>query len=97
MQASTVIPEPFKAQVDEAISEQVSNVEFGGGAELPDFIPPEIGEEIISISHDAVTRANRIALAFSACLTVLAFIASFTLPGGRKIQLEESLSAQPPK
>ncbi|MEW6552764.1 MAG: MFS transporter [Actinomycetota bacterium] len=96
VQASAVIPEPFKAQVDEAISEQVSNVEFGGGAELPDYIPQEISAEIVSISHDAVTKANRTALAFAAFFTFLAFLSSFILPGGKMVNREESLAVRAP-
>jgi EmrB/QacA subfamily drug resistance transporter len=96
VQASTVIPEPYKVRVDEAINEQVSNVEFGGGAELPDYIPREIGDEIISISHNAVTKANRFALTFAVAFTFLAFLVSFVLPGGKKIQREESLAVRSP-
>jgi EmrB/QacA subfamily drug resistance transporter len=96
VQASTVIPEPYKGKVDEAISEQVSNVEFGGGAELPDYIPQEIGDEIISISHDAVTKANRIALTFSASFTLLALLASFILPSGRINERDDNLAASSP-
>lgn len=96
VQESAVIPEPYKVAVDEAIKDEVSNIEFGGGAELPDFIPQEIGDEIISISHDAVTRANRIALTFSASLTLLALLASFILPGGRMNERDENLAVRSP-
>ena len=96
IKASPVIPEPYKVGVEDAVKEQVSNVEFGGGAELPAGIPKEIGDEIIGISHAAVTKANRIALTFAAFFTLLAFAASFILPRGKRVEAGESLAVRVP-
>jgi EmrB/QacA subfamily drug resistance transporter len=91
---SSVIPEPFKVGVEEAVREQVSNIEFGGGAELPAGIPQEISDEIIGIAHQSVTKANRTAIIFAACFMLLAFFMSFLLPGYRKEeQAGESVAA----
>ncbi|OFW60475.1 MAG: hypothetical protein A2W01_09550 [Candidatus Solincola sediminis] len=84
IKASSIIPEPFKAGVETAVKEQVSNVEFGGGAELPEGIPVEIGNEIIDISHKSVTQANRIALGFAGGATFLALLASLLLPAWKR-------------
>jgi EmrB/QacA subfamily drug resistance transporter len=85
---STVIPKLFKSRVSGAVREQASNVEFGGGAELPSYIPKNISNEIVTIAHKSVTTANRIAIGFAACFAVLAFAVSFLLPG-RKEQIQE--------
>jgi hypothetical protein len=91
---SNVIPGPFKVAVSAAVREQASNVEFGGGARLPQGIPKNISDEIITISHQSVTKANRIAIVFAGLFTLLAFGASFLLPGRHlEIQEGESLSA----
>ena len=91
VQSSSIIPEPFKDNVKDAVREQVSNVEFGGGAQLPDFIPKDIREEILSISHRSVTKANRTAIAFAAGFSLLALLVSFLLPGRRR-QIQEGAS-----
>ena len=84
VQESTVIPEPFKAGVEEAVREQVSNIEFGGGAELDGSIPTQIKDEIVSIGHQSITDANRMAIIFAACFWLLAFFLSFLLPSRHK-------------
>jgi hypothetical protein len=90
---SSVIPDLVKGRVKEAVREQVSNVEFGGGAELPKGIPGDIRDEIVSISHESVTRANRTAIVFAASFSILAFLLSFLLPGKRQQEQEgESLA-----
>lgn len=91
VRASSVIPAPFKVGVENAVREQVSNVEFGGGAKLPEGIPRKISNEIVSISHQSVTRANRIAIVFATAFSLLAFMVSFLLPGRRR-QIEEGES-----
>jgi EmrB/QacA subfamily drug resistance transporter len=91
---SSIIPEPFKAGMMEVIKEQSSSVEFGGGAELPAGIPPQINDEIVGISHSAITSANKIALGFGAIFALLAFLVSFLLPKGTDIEKDESLALQ---
>ena len=64
--------------------EQASNVEFGGGAVLPDGIPQQISDEIIGVAHRSVTKASRTAIIFAAAFGILAFLMSFLLPRHRR-------------
>lgn len=97
VKASPLIPDALKAGVQSAVEEQVSNIEFGGGAELPEAIPQDVRDEIVSIGHQSVTRANRIAITFAAGFMLLAFLMSFLLPSrSRQVQVTgESLAARP--
>lgn len=94
VKSSTVIPDAFKSGVESEVKEQVSNIEFGGGAEMSDLIPQDIREEIVSIGHKSVTRANRTAIAFAAGFTLLALLGSFFLPKGAGVDQEESLTVR---
>lgn len=95
---STVIPGPLKIGVSSAVREEASNIEFGGGAELPKSIPKIIADEIVSIGHQSVTTANRVAIIFAACFSALALLVSFLLPGrSKEIQAGESLASGPPQ
>ena len=92
---STVIPAPFKVAVSSAVRQQASNIEFGGGAQLPASIPKKMGDEILSIGHQSVTTANRIAILFAACFSALAFVVSFLLPGRKQeVRAGESLASE---
>jgi EmrB/QacA subfamily drug resistance transporter len=95
VKASPVIPDAFKTGVESEVKQQVSNIEFGGGAELSDFIPQDIREEIVSIGHQSVTRANRIAIAFAAGVCLIALLGSFLLPKKPRVDLGESLAGKP--
>lgn len=77
---STVIPESAKPQIAEAISTQTSNVEFEGGAELSEQLPPSIATEIKNIGHEATVKANKRTLGFGAFFALLGFLSSFFLP-----------------
>lgn len=91
--ASRVIPNAYKSQVSRAVKDEVSNVEFGGGAQLPAFIPKNIKDEIVKISHESVTKANRTAILLAAAFTFLGLLASFLLPGKHdQIQEGEDLA-----
>ncbi len=92
---STAIPDPYKPIINQAVKEQVSNVEFGGGAELPAGIPADIGNEIVRISNSSVTKGNRIALVFAGCFAFLGFLVSLLLPKGEHIERDESVAVRP--
>jgi hypothetical protein len=64
---------------------------------LPAGIPQEISDEIMSIGHEAVTKANRIALTFAAAFSLLALIFFLRLPKGTMIEREESLAVRSPQ
>ncbi len=92
---SAVIPDGVKPLVNQQIKEQVSNVEFGGGAQLPAGIPADIRDEIVRISNDSVTRGNRISLAFAGCFAFLGLLVSFLLPRGKDIERDLSVAVRP--
>jgi EmrB/QacA subfamily drug resistance transporter len=87
---STIIPNLLKNQISTAVAGQTSNVEFGGGAKLPDQVPPAITNEIIKISHQATTDANRQAILYAVFLNLLGFIVSFWLPKATNIEKDSS-------
>lgn len=88
---SAVIPSAFKSSVNSAVSQQTSNVEFGGGAHIPGAVPPKIRTEITNISHKAITDANKESLAFAIFFGVLGLVSTIWLPNGTHIEFEESL------
>lgn len=82
--ASIVIPEAMKPQIASAVQSQSSNVEFGGGAQLNDRLPPVLQTEIIRIGHEATVEANRSSLLYGALFAVLGFFVSLFLPSVKK-------------
>jgi EmrB/QacA subfamily drug resistance transporter len=89
---STVIPEKAKNAINESVSSQTSNVEFGGGAKTPAATSPAIKDEIISISHHAITEANKKALNYALFIVFLGLGASFFLPGKKEIEQSQDLA-----
>jgi len=88
---SKVIPEKAKGAISENVSNQTSNVEFGGGAKFQDSVPKIITDEITAISHQSVTDANKKTIAYASIVAVLGLISSFWLKGGVDIETEENL------
>ena len=82
--ASAVIPQGFKGQIAEAIKNQSSNVEFGGGAKIDANIPPLIINEITSISKKATVDAAKVAMVYAAVFAGLGFVVALFLPNRRK-------------
>lgn len=82
--SSSVIPDPFKPQIAQAISSQASNVEFGGGAHLDADLPPGISDEIVRISHQSTTDASKETLVFGAAFALLGFFVALALLPGKK-------------
>lgn len=94
---STIIPNSFKKNADSLISQQTSNVEFGGGAHLPGSIPLKIRTEITSISHVAITDANKQALAYAIAFGIVGMVSTIWLPSGTHIDFEENLATRKSK
>ncbi len=92
VQASPVIPDASKAQIAAAVSTQSSNVEFGGGAQLPAGTPPAIGQELAAIGAAATVAANKQAMLYGIWFAILGFLVSFTIPNTKKIETEQSLA-----
>jgi EmrB/QacA subfamily drug resistance transporter len=89
---SKVLPASLKGFIDQKVSSQTSNVEFGGGAKLPAHVPAFVGKEIKAISDQAITDANRLAITYSAIFAGLGLVASIWLPKGTDIETEENLA-----
>jgi hypothetical protein len=83
---SKVIPERAKAVISENVSSQTSNVEFGGGAKVPAATSPAIKDELTSISHNAITEANKKALVYAVAIMFLGLISSLFLPARKDLE-----------
>jgi EmrB/QacA subfamily drug resistance transporter len=94
---STVIPNSMKVSVNKVIDQQTSNVEFGGGAHISSKIPPKISAEITSISHHAITDANKLALSYAIFFGLAGLISTIWLPSGTHIDFEVDLAKQKAK
>lgn len=89
---SSVIPDRLKAPINNVVSQQTSNVEFGGGAKTPSSVPGPIKNELTTISHTAITDANREALAYAIVFGGIALISTIWLPNGTNIDYEQNLA-----
>lgn len=94
---STIIPAKAKPAIVENVSKQTSNVEFGGGAKVSGTMPKSTTDEIVRISHVAITDANKDSITFAAIFTALGLLASFFLPSGKNIETEQDLAVRPGK
>lgn len=89
---STVIPNRLKDKINSVVSEQSSNVEFGGGARVPGSVPPAIKNEITTISHSAITDANKEALLYAIGIGAIGLASTIFLPNGTNVNFEEDLT-----
>lgn len=90
---STVIPESSKQLLADAVSKQTSNVEFGGGAHVGLQLPPQIAQEIVTISHNSTADANKTILLWSMLFMLSGFVVSFLLPNVIELDKEQRDSA----
>jgi EmrB/QacA subfamily drug resistance transporter len=82
---SEVVPEAYKAQLEEVLATQTSNVEFGGGAQTGSQLPESIKTEIITIGHAATVEAAKNTFAVGGLFAILGLLASVMfLPSGKK-------------
>ncbi len=88
--ASTSIPHEVKPMVLRSLATQQSNIEFGGGAQLPSSVPPSVATEIRRIAALATTSANRDALIYTIIFAGLGFLVSFGLPNVKNLEREQS-------
>jgi Na+/melibiose symporter-like transporter len=88
---STIIPSNLKQTANITISQQSSNIEFGGGAHISGSIPTVIRNEITNISHTAITNANKKALSYAIFFAIIGLISTIWLPSGTHIDFEKSL------
>ncbi len=90
---SPVIPASLKYKLAQNVSQQTTQVEFGGGAKLGQAIPPAVSREITQISHQATVDANRKAMAYGGIFAVLGFFVSFLLPNMKNSEKEQSVAS----
>lgn len=94
IQSSAVIPPQLKTQIAQAASTQTSNVEFGGGAQLPTKVPQVITDEITIISYQATVEANKKALLYGIFFAILGFLVSFSIPNKQNLDHRESIAVK---
>jgi len=94
---SKKIPVPVKSAISENFTSQTSNVEFGGGAKLPQGTPQFLVDEITSVSHVAITDATKSALNYAVIFAVLGLISSYWLPGSVNIETEQDIAVKATK
>ena len=90
--SSAIIPSAFKQNADKIVSQQTSNVEFGGGAHIPGTVPLKIRNEITSISHSAITDANREALGYAIIFGIVGLFSTIWLPSGTNIDFAANVA-----
>jgi EmrB/QacA subfamily drug resistance transporter len=84
---SLIIPEENKAEITQEVSSQISNVEFGGGAQFQEKIPSAIRDEITALGHQSTVDGNKTALFYSLLFSLLGFLAAWRLPKERNVEL----------
>lgn len=89
---STVISDNQKQATNSLVSQQTSNVEFGGGARIPSNIPVNVRDEITNISHAAITDGNKEALGYAIIFGIAGLISTIWLPSGTHVDFEKSLA-----
>ena len=84
--ANSTIPAAVKSNLGATLNAQISNVEFGTGAQLGSGISVSVQNEITSISHTATVAGNQKALLYAILFTFWGIIISFFIP---KLDLAE--------
>jgi len=74
------IPSLIKPYLEQTVSAQTSNVEFGGGAQIKMKLPTSIKLDIHNVSEQAIADANKSSVTYGIFFAILGFLASFMLP-----------------
>ncbi|CAN5148175.1 MFS transporter [soil metagenome] len=74
------IPAAAKSQIIKAVSQQTSNVEFGGGAKVDSSVPKVIVDQISAIGKKATVESARESMLYAALFAFLGLFAAFFLP-----------------
>ena len=93
IETSSLIPAPLKSQISQAVSEQSSSIEFGGGAVLGNGIPESISQEIIKISKQATVDGAHNTLFVGVLFILLGLLVSTKLPSSKNIEVGKSVAA----
>lgn len=78
--ASNVIPNTYKQKIEQTVSNNSQNLEFGGGAAVTHNVPQVIVDEITRISKSATVDATKSAFVVAVIFVILAFISALFLP-----------------
>jgi EmrB/QacA subfamily drug resistance transporter len=90
---SIIVPRAMKQNADNLVSNQASNIEFGGGVQVAaGALPKTLQNEITSISHKAITDANKEALAYAIAFGIVGLISTVWLPSGTHVDFEENVA-----
>jgi EmrB/QacA subfamily drug resistance transporter len=89
VQGSSVISDDLKPSIVEVVRTQTSNIEFGSGAQTVANTPPEVTEEIKSITAEATVDASHTTLWWGIGFIMIAFFLSFKLPNGKNVEVAE--------
>jgi EmrB/QacA subfamily drug resistance transporter len=89
---SSVIPEVAKAKIAAEAEKQSANVEFGGVDRVSGGIKGPIADEMIKITKQSITDANKDTLKYSIGFAVVALLAAMGLPKSKDIETEVSLA-----
>jgi len=91
VEKSKIIPESYKPKLEQILSTQTSNIEFGGGAQVGAGLPESISIEIIDIGHQATVDSARSTFEVGGLFALLGFIASLIFLPGKKKTVEEKV------
>lgn len=80
------LPMNVRPYLEKTISQQLSNVEFAGGAKIDAKLSPELMNHIQYISHQAIADANQTAMLYAAFFGILGFFAASRLPNTKKLE-----------
>lgn len=84
---STVIPDQYKPQISQTVSEQASNIELGGGnSNGTQHLPPAMQAELTTVAHQASADATRQAMLYTGIFVIAAFAVSFALPNTKDLE-----------
>jgi len=89
------IPNLLKPYLEQTVSAQTSNVEFGGGAQIKMKLPTSIKEDIHNVSEQAISDANKNSVTYGIFFAILGFLASFMLPNIRLSGPKAGLKTEP--
>lgn len=86
---STVIPQQYKAVINQNLAGKASEVQFG--TDRPNAaLPPVLTKEIKTITHQATADANKSALALMAVFVLATLALSTQLPSAKNVETGQS-------
>lgn len=84
--ASADIPEELKPEIARQVEDKLTSMSFDNSQTDAGQIPPEAGQELSTISQNAMVEGNRQSLLYAGIFVILGFLASLTLPNIRDLE-----------